>query len=78
MEWIPQFYRAQSQEVESLEDKYLDGRIMLKSGQDSPSQKPMCSPKLVKLGKIIVREINGAPTTNKCPDPDPKSSPKKR
>ena len=41
----------QSLKAESLEDKNLDGRITLKSGQDSPSQKPMCLPKIEKLGK---------------------------
>ena len=43
--------KVQSLEAESLEDKNLDGRIMLKSGQDSPSRKPMCLPKIEKLGK---------------------------
>ena len=34
MEWLPQFHRVKSQEAESLDDINLDGRIMLKRGQD--------------------------------------------
>ena len=66
MEWLPQFYRVQSLEAESLEDKNLDGRITLKSGQDSPSQKPMCAYQRSRsLAKIREKMVLLRPTTVK-------------
>ena len=39
------------QEAESREDHNLEERIMSRSERDSASQKPLCSLKIVKLGK---------------------------
>ena len=47
-----------------MEDKNLDGRIMLKSGQDSPSPETNVLTKDREAWQTLVREINGAPTTN--------------